>query len=144
ETVAALDGAGYRIAGTKLFVPDAHVADLILVVARTGKKAPPEDLSLFAVETPSRSVRVTQTPTLDATRRLAEVVLDQVRVGAEDRIGSVGGAWPILERVLERAKVGLAAEMCGGAERALEIAVEYAKVRTQFERPIGSFQAVQH
>lgn len=144
ETVATLDGAGYRIAGTKLFVPDAHVADLLLVVARTGKKSGTDDLSLFAVEVPSRSVRVSVTPTLDPTRRLAEVVLDQVRVGAEHRIGPIGGAWPILERVLDRAKVGLAAEMCGGAERALEITVEYAKVRTQFERPIGSFQAVQH
>ena len=144
ETVATIDGAGYRIAGTKLFVPDAHVADLLLVVARTTKKGGPEDLSLFAVEVPSRSVRVSLTPTLDPTRRWAEVVLDQARVGAEERIGPAGGAWPILSRVLDRAKVGLAAEMCGGAERALEIAVEYAKVRTQFDRPIGSFQAVQH
>lgn len=144
ETVATLDGAGYRIAGTKLFVPDAHVADLLLVVARTGKKGGTDDLSLFAVEVPSRSVRVSLTPSLDPTRRLAEVVLDQARVGAEHRIGEIGGAWPILERVLDRAKVGLAAEMCGGAERALEITVEYAKVRTQFGRAIGSFQAVQH
>src|SRR5690606_20715524 len=76
-TTAGLDAAGYRLAGEKRFVPDAHVADLILVVARTGKKPPPEDLTLFAVEVPSRSVQVSLQPTLDQTRRLCQVKLDQ-------------------------------------------------------------------
>ena len=144
ELKASVDGAGYRLAGTKLFVPDAHTADLILVAARTGKKGGAEDLTLFAIEVPNRSVKVTQLKTMDQTRRLCEVVLDQVRVGPEHVIGTVGGAGALLQRVTDRAKVGLCAEMCGGAERVLEMSVEYAKVRVQFDKPIGSFQAIQH
>jgi len=72
------------------------------------------------------------------------VKLENVCVGPEALIGARGGGFPILKRVTDRAKVALCAEMCGGAERVLEMSVEYAKVRVQFDRPIGSFQAIQH
>jgi alkylation response protein AidB-like acyl-CoA dehydrogenase len=144
ELEAKADAGGYRLTGTKLFVPDAHVADLILVAARTGKGKAEEGISLFAVEVPKDGVTVTTLKTMDETRKLCEVVFDKVRVGPESLVGRAGEAWPILKRVLDRAKVALCAEMCGGAERVLEMSVEYAKVRVQFDRPIGSFQAIQH
>ena len=144
ETTAKADAGGYLLEGTKLFVPDAHVADLVIVPARKEGSSGEAGISLFAVETPKDGVTVTALATLDQTRKLCEVRLDNVRVGPESLIGSLGGGWKLLERVLDRAKVALSAEMCGGAERVLDMSVEYAKVRVQFDRPIGSFQAIQH
>ncbi|MGH7860229.1 MAG: acyl-CoA dehydrogenase family protein, partial [Candidatus Binatia bacterium] len=144
ELEAKSDAGGFLLTGTKLFVPDAHTVDLILVAARTDKAKGAEGLSLFAVEVPKGGVTITPLKTMDQTRKLCEVAFDKVRVGPEELIGGRGQAWPILSRVIDRAKVGLCAEMCGGAERVLEMSVEYAKVRVQFDRPIGSFQAIQH
>ena len=141
---ARSDAGGYLLSGTKLFVPDAHTADLILVAARTDKGKGEEGLSLFAVEVPKHGVTITPLKTMDQTRKLCEVVFDNVRVGPEELVGERGKGWATVERVLDRAKVALCAEMCGGAERVLEMSVEYAKVRVQFDRPIGSFQAIQH
>jgi alkylation response protein AidB-like acyl-CoA dehydrogenase len=82
--------------------------------------------------------------TMDQTRKLCEVRFDNVAVGAGDILGEAGNGSPLLDRLIDRAKVALCAEMCGGAQRVLEMSVEYAKVREQFGRPIGSFQAIQH
>jgi alkylation response protein AidB-like acyl-CoA dehydrogenase len=144
ETTAAADSGGYRISGTKLFVPDAHVADVIVVAARTDRGTGEEGISLFAVEVPKEGVSIVPLQTMDQTRKLCEVGLGQVRVGPEALLGARGQGWPIVKRIFDRAKVGLCAEMCGGAERVLEMSVEYAKVRVQFDKPIGSFQAIQH
>jgi alkylation response protein AidB-like acyl-CoA dehydrogenase len=144
EATATGDSGGYLLAGTKLFVPDAHVADLVIVAARKEGTKGAEGISLFAVETPKEGVTVTTLATMDQTRKLCEVKLDNVRVGPEALVGNAGDGWKTLERVTDRAKVALCAEMCGGAERVLEMCVEYAKVRVQFDRPIGSFQAIQH
>jgi alkylation response protein AidB-like acyl-CoA dehydrogenase len=141
---ATADAGGFRLNGTKLFVPDAHVADLIVVATRTDTSKGTEGISLFAVDVPKEGVSVTLLETMDPTRKLCEVKLDQVRVGPDALVGARGGGWAILERVTDRAKVALCAEMCGGAERVLEMSVEYAKVRVQFDRPIGTFQAIQH
>ncbi len=144
EATAVADSGGFLLNGTKLFVPDAHVADLIVVAVRTEKGKGEEGISLFAVDVPKEGVTITQLKTMDQTRKLCEVKLEKVRVGPEALIGARGGGFPILKRVTDRAKVALCAEMCGGAERVLEMSVEYAKVRVQFDRPIGSFQAIQH
>jgi alkylation response protein AidB-like acyl-CoA dehydrogenase len=144
EATAVADSGGYLLSGVKLFVPDAHVADLVIVATRTERSPGEEGISLFAIDVPKGGVTVTPLKTLDQTRKLCEVKLDQVRVGPEALIGPRGGGWPILKRVTDRAKVALCAEMCGGAERVLEMSVEYAKLRVQFDRPIGSFQAIQH
>jgi len=144
EAMATADSSGYLLQGTKLFVPDAHLADLILVAVRTERGQGEDGISLFAVETPKEGVTVTQLATMDQTRRLCEVKLDRVRVGKDALVGAAGAGWAILQRITDRAKVALCAEMCGGAERVLEMSVEYAKVRVQFDRPIGSFQAIQH
>jgi alkylation response protein AidB-like acyl-CoA dehydrogenase len=135
--------AGYTLSGTKLFVPDAHNADLLVVPARTKRKGP-DGITLLLVDAKQKGVKTTLLKTMDQTRKLCEVTFDNVKVGADAVLGDVGQGWPLLERVIDSAKVALCAEMCGGAQRVLEMSVEYAKIREQFGRPIGSFQAIQH
>ncbi|ONH24208.1 acyl-CoA dehydrogenase family protein [Pseudofrankia asymbiotica] len=129
-------GDGWTITGTKHYVLDGHTADLLLVAARTGA-----GVSLFAV--PGAAAGLTRTPllTLDQTRRLARVELAATPASL---VGEDGAGWPVLEHVLDLAAVALAAEQAGGAQVALDMAVQYAKDRVQFGRPIGSFQAVKH
>ncbi|WP_405624866.1 acyl-CoA/acyl-ACP dehydrogenase [Streptomyces sp. NBC_00016] len=130
------DGGAWRVSGTKMFVIDGHSADLLLVVARTDTGP-----GLFAVDGSATGVTRTRLETLDPTRRLARVDL----AGAVAlRIGPDGDATGYLRTVLDLAAVALAAEQVGGAQACLDAAVEYAKVRVQFGRPIGSFQAIKH
>jgi alkylation response protein AidB-like acyl-CoA dehydrogenase len=126
----------WQLDGRKSFVLDGHTANLILVVARTG-----DALSLFAVAAEASGLTRTALPTLDQTRKLAR--LDFAAVPAT-LIGSVGDGQAVLSRTLDVAAIAQAAEQLGGAQRALDMAVEYAKVRHQFGRPIGSFQAIKH
>jgi alkylation response protein AidB-like acyl-CoA dehydrogenase len=144
EAVATRQGDNYVLEGTKLFVPDAHVADLILVAARTsGDTDPEKGISLFLVPSRTSGLSVTQLSTI-ASDRQCEVVLNQVSVPASSLLGEVDQGWPILQRALERATAGKCIEMLGGAAAVVDMTVEYVKGRTQFGRPIGSFQAVQH
>ncbi len=129
-------GAGWALDGHKTFVPDGHVARLVLAVARTR-----EGLSLFAVDGDAEGLTRWPLPTLDQTRKLARLELS----GTPARlVGAEGEAWPGLSRTLDLAAIALAAEQVGGAQRCLDMSVEYAKVRYQFGRPIGSFQAIKH
>jgi alkylation response protein AidB-like acyl-CoA dehydrogenase len=138
-------GGKYMLSGTKLFVLDAHVADVIVVVARTREsKRPEEGLSLFLVPKGARGLTVKLLPTMDQTRKLCEVKFGDVVVGAEALLGPRDGAWAPLARVLDRATVALCAEMCGGAQRVLDMTTEYAKIRVAFGKPIGSYQGVKH
>ncbi len=129
---AGLGEAGGRLAGTALFVPDAPGAEAYLV---------PVGDDLWLVPTDAAGLEVRALPTLDASRRLAELRLLQVR---GERVGAPGGAGPALERALDVARVILAADALGCSDRALELAVAYAQERRQFDRPIASFQAVKH
>jgi len=143
STRAVPDGNGYRVSGVKLFVPDAHNADWLVTAVRTGAEG--DDgitLLLVAREQPGVTVRLLQT--MDQTRKLCEVRFDDVAVAGDQVLGPAGQAWPLIESVADRARTALCAEMCGGAQKVLDISVEYAKVREQFGRPIGSFQAIQH
>jgi alkylation response protein AidB-like acyl-CoA dehydrogenase len=138
---ATRDGDGWRLDGRKSFVLDGHTAGLILVVARTG-----DELSLFAVPADpalANSAGLTRSalPTLDQTRKLAR--LDFAAVPAQ-LVGSPGDGAAVLGRTLDVAAIAQAAEQLGGAQRALNMAVDYLKVRHQFGRPIGSFQALKH
>ncbi len=135
-TSAAPDG-GWILDGHKSFVPDGHTADLILVVAATGS-----GLSLFGVQAGAAGLKRRALPTLDQTRRLAR--LEFRSVSAARLIGAPGEAGAVLARTLDVAAIALAAEQLGGAQRALDMAVGYAKTRHQFGRPIGSFQAIKH
>ncbi|MBO0834246.1 MAG: acyl-CoA/acyl-ACP dehydrogenase [Actinobacteria bacterium] len=130
------EGDEWRLDGRKSFVLDGHTAGLILVVARTG-----ETLSLFAVPATASGLTRTPLPTLDQTRKLAR--LDFAAVPAT-LIGAHGEGAAVLGRTLDVAAIAQAAEQLGGAQRALDMAVEYLKVRHQFGRPIGSFQALKH
>jgi alkylation response protein AidB-like acyl-CoA dehydrogenase len=117
-------------------VIDGHTATLLIVAARSAA-----GVSLYAVDATGAGVTRTALSTMDQTRKQAKVVLD----GAQGKlIGTDGGGWATLNTVLDLAAVGLAAEQVGGAQFVLEMAVQYAKDRVQFGRPIGSFQAIKH
>ncbi len=138
-------GGRFTLSGTKLFVPDAHTADAIVVAARTGGGAgADEGVSLFLVPKDTPGLTVKLLPTMDQTRKLCEVTLEGVALGRDALLGEAGRGWAPLARVLDRATVGLCAEMCGGAQRVLDMTVEYAKIRHAFGRPIGSYQGVKH
>jgi alkylation response protein AidB-like acyl-CoA dehydrogenase len=139
------DGRQFTLSGTKLFVPDAHTADALVTVARTGKGAgPDEGISLVLVPKNTPGLEVTLLPTMDQTRKLCEVKLSGVTVPREAALGEPGRGWGPLMRVVERATVGLCAEMCGGAQRVLDMTAEYAKIRVAFGKPIGAYQGVKH
>ncbi len=140
---AAEKGGTFTLSGTKLFVPDAHTADAVVVAARTGKSGA-EGISLFLVPKGAKGLSVTLLPTMDQTRKLCEVTLKDVAVGGDAVLGATGSGWKALSRVLDRATVALCAEMCGGAQKVLDMTVEYAKIRQAFGRPIGSYQGVKH
>lgn len=137
-TTARRHAGEWLLDGVESYVLDGHTADLILVFAHTGSS-----LSVFAVaaEDDPAGLRRTAVPTMDQTRPQAEVVFETVPARL---IGAEGAADRILARVTDAAAVLLAAEQLGGATRALELAVEYARVRSQYGRVIGSFQAVKH
>ena len=145
ETGIALEarpeGDGFRLEGTKSFVLDGHTADHVVVAARRPGSTGTEGISLLVVEGDAEGLEHTLLPTLDATRRLARLDFHGVRATL---LGEEGAAYPGLRRTLDEGAVCLAAEMAGGARRCLESAVEYARNRVQFGRPIGSFQAVKH
>ncbi|HEV8439144.1 MAG TPA: acyl-CoA dehydrogenase [Methylomirabilota bacterium] len=142
---ATAAGGRYALSGTKLFVADAHIADAVVVAARTGGGASAEaGVSLFLVPRGTPGLTVTLLPTMDQTRKLCEVTLANVMVGADALVGAAGAGWAPLERVLQKAAVMLCAEMCGGAQKVLDMTVEYAKIRQAFGRPIGSYQGVKH
>jgi len=144
-TAAKASGGGFTLSGTKLFVPDAHVAQALVVVARTreGGKAE-EGISLFLVPAGTKGLSVKLLPTMDQTRKLCEVKLDDVAVPSSALLGPKDGGWAPLARVIDRATVALCAEMCGGAQKVLDMTTEYAKIRIAFGKPIGSYQGVKH
>jgi alkylation response protein AidB-like acyl-CoA dehydrogenase len=134
---------GWQLEGVKTFVPDAGVADFIVVAARTRSEGE-EGVTLFLVESGTKGVEVRPLETLDQTRRWYEVRLDGVELGADSVMGAPDKAWPQLRRALEWATAALCAEMVGGVQKVLETSTEYAKTRHQFGKPIGIYQAVSH
>jgi alkylation response protein AidB-like acyl-CoA dehydrogenase len=136
---------GSAISGTKMFVPDAHLADVLVVAARTRDGSTMEDgVSLFLVPKDMPGLSVRRLPSIDETRKLCEVTLANVAVPGSALLGELHGGWAPLQQVIDRAAVALSAEMCGAAQRVLEMTVEYAKLRVAFGKPIGSYQGVKH
>ena len=135
-TPAVKAGDGWKISGTKMFVLDGHTADLIIVAARTGA-----GVSLFSVAGDAAGLTRTALATMDQTRKQARLEFADTPARL---IGTEGAGWTVLSTVLDLAAVALAAEQVGGAQKCLDMAVDYAKVRVQFGRPIGSFQAIKH
>ena len=144
KTKAIARNGEYVIKGTKLFVLNANVADYILCVARTKETKDPEDgITVFLVDARSPGLTCTLLKTL-ARDKQCEVVLDNVTVSEKSVVGKRDEGWPMVKDILQKAAVAKCAEMVGGAQAALDMAVNYAKERVQFGRPIGSFQAIQH
>ena len=129
-------GDSWTLNGTKMFVLDGHTANLIIVAARTGK-----GVSLFTVAGDAAGLTRTALSTMDQTRKQAKLEFSNTPATL---LGAEAEGWNTLSTVLDLAAVGLAAEQVGGAQKVLEMAVDYAKVRVQFGRPIGSFQAIKH
>jgi alkylation response protein AidB-like acyl-CoA dehydrogenase len=138
---AASHGDGFRLDGCKLFVPFAQVADPLIVVARTGEA--PTQLSLFLVPAASAGLSLVPLQTMAGDKQF-EVVCEGVELAATALLGPLHGGWGALQAITPAATVLQAAELVGLADAALEIAVEYAKMRVAFGRAIGSFQAIQH
>ena len=139
RTRAEKSATGWTLSGTKRFVPWAHVADVLLVPART-----PDGLTLFLVDPAAAGLTLEPAQVMDGTTRLVTVTLDATPVGGDAVLGAPGQADALLAGLLRRGAVGAAAEMLGAARRCLDMAVGYAKVREQFGQPIGSFQAIRH
>jgi len=138
EAGASPDNSDYIINGTKLFVPDAHIARHLLCVVRTG-----DGITLLLTDAGSPGIRCTLLKTL-ASDRQCEVIFDKVRVPQQNTLGKRGEGWALVEGTLRQAAVAECALMLGGAQRVLEMTVDYVKERVQYDRPIGSFQVIQH
>ena len=140
---AEVSGGAYVLNGTKLFVPDANIADRILVVARTSNSGAPEDgLSLLAVD---RTATGVSTRVMDGWigPKACEVTFENVEVGANDLLGEPGGAWGAVEYAMDRATAVLCAFMAGGTQAVYDMTREYSQTRIAFGVPIGTFQRVQ-
>ena len=138
------EGEGFVVSGEKTFVLDGHSADKLIVVTRyAGAERDSAGLTLLLVDREAEGVSVQRTLMADS-RNAANIRFDNVQVAADALIGEAGKAWPVLEQVLDRGRVAMAAEMMGLALEAFERTVAYLKEREQFGAPIGSFQALQH
>jgi len=147
---------GYELSGIKMFVPDADVANTIIVAANlpvaaavaprksSRRSAPAGRVSLFLVDRNTPGVSIRRLDMIDRTRRMYEVRLRRATVPTRSRLGAEGAGWPVIERLFDAGAIALAADSLGGAERALEMSIAYAREREQFGRPIGSFQAIKH
>ena len=138
---AKRDGDDFILNGTKLFVYDAQIADLLIVAARTSKSD--DGITLFLVSTDSPGVSASVLNTISGDNQ-CEVAFKDVRVPPIAVLGEIDKGWPIVERSLSRAAAAKCVETLGSADAVLDMTLDYAKQRVQFGRPIGTFQAVQH
>src|SRR5438067_7785261 len=123
-------GSGFALSGTKMFVPDAHLVDVLVIAARSRDGSTMEDgVSLFLVPRDAAGLDIRLLPAIDETRKLCEVRLENVGVPGSALLGELHQGWPALSRVIDRAAVALSAEICGAAQRVLDTTVEYAKLR---------------
>jgi alkylation response protein AidB-like acyl-CoA dehydrogenase len=138
---AAAAGDAYALNGVKSYVLDGHIADLLIVAARVDANTSREGLALFTLAADTSGVTRRPLKPMDPTRKLAQIDFQGARA---DLLGTVEDGAKALTRTLDQAAIALANEMVGGAQKLLESAVSYAKLRVQFGRPIGSFQAIKH
>jgi alkylation response protein AidB-like acyl-CoA dehydrogenase len=138
------NGGDFTINGTKLFVPYAGTADLLLCAARTAQAGTAaEGVTLFLLDGSLSGINLVPLKTMGGDR-LYEVDFREARVSRSRVVGDLNRGWPLIESVLAKAAVALSAEMIGGAQAVMEMALRYARERIQFGRPIGSFQSIQH
>ena len=143
NTTALKKGEDYIINGRKLFVNDAHVSDYILCAARTGNSSNPENgITLFLVKSNSPGVKIELMKNVTLEKTCA-ITFEDVIVSEKRIIGQLDNGWSIVNDTIKKAALVKSAEMVGGAQGTMDLALQYAKERFQFERAIGSFQAVQ-
>ncbi|MGQ9572798.1 MAG: acyl-CoA dehydrogenase family protein [Dehalococcoidia bacterium] len=141
---AKAEGDSFVLNGIKLFVPDAHVSDYMVVAARTKESKNPEDgITLFLVDSKSPGIEFTLLKTIAADKQ-CEVAFNDVRVPKANVLGELDKGWPIIQSVKNKAAVAACAYLVGLSQMDFDISLDYAKERIQFGRPIGSFQAIQH
>ena len=138
---AVKDGDGFLLSGTKMHVTFARAADRLVVLARVGDGE--NDIDLFLVDPQAKGVTLSQLHNL-GSQSVYRIDFEKVRVAATDRIGAAGTGWATWQDVMLDGCILAAAQAAGGARRALEMTVEYAKTRTQFGKPLGAFQAISH
>jgi alkylation response protein AidB-like acyl-CoA dehydrogenase len=142
--IAARAGNSFKLNGAKTFVIDGHVANLLIVAARTsGNSGDTKGISLFLVDAKSPGVRIERTPAVDS-HNAARITFDDVNVSADSVLGNIDEGWKVLEGVLNVGRAAVAAEMVGASEEAFARTVAYLKERKQFGKAIGEFQALQH
>jgi alkylation response protein AidB-like acyl-CoA dehydrogenase len=135
---------GFAIQGTKLFVPDAHVSDYLVCVARTKEaENPQEGITLFLVDIKSQGLDYKLLNTIAGDKQ-CEVTFDNVRVSKDSILGEIDKGWPYVEKILAKAAVARCAEMVGSAQQVLDMTLDYAKERMAFGHAIGAFQSIQH
>jgi alkylation response protein AidB-like acyl-CoA dehydrogenase len=137
-------GDQFVLNGCWRYVPDGHSADLLVIAAREPGSEGESGISLFVVAADAAGIQREWLPTMDQTRKQAQLRLDGVLVDAMDMLGEAGEAWPQLEKVIDLARVAVAAEQVGGAQQALDATLAYIGERVQFGRSIASYQAVKH
>jgi alkylation response protein AidB-like acyl-CoA dehydrogenase len=141
---ATAEGGNYVINGTKLFVHDACAANYFLVAARTKKsRNAANGVTLFLVDAKSPGITYNVLRTTAGDNRQCEVIFDRVKVPSKNIVGKLNGGWGALEKILDIGAVLLSAQMVGSAEKAVELAVDHAKTRVQFDMPIGIHNWVQ-
>jgi alkylation response protein AidB-like acyl-CoA dehydrogenase len=143
QLTALRQGDSFTLSGEKRFVPFAHVADLILVAARTSADRT-DGTTVFVVPADAAGLSQVANVEMDRTNPTSTVTFSQVKVPPDAVIGEVNRGWNLLGPVRQRAAVAASAEMLGAARRCMDMSVEYAKVRQQFGQPIGMFQAIKH
>lgn len=144
EVTTTAQEDNYLLNGVYRYVPDGHTAGLLIVAARDHGSAGEEGISLFALDPNTPGVSRAWLPTMDETRKQAEITLDNVIIAKEHLMGAQSTAWPQLNKIIQLATIATAAEQTGGAQQTLDLTVEYTKERVQFGRPVAGFQAVKH
>ncbi|MQF70286.1 acyl-CoA dehydrogenase [SAR202 cluster bacterium AD-804-J14_MRT_500m] len=144
QVSACIDGEELVIEGTKLFVPDAKVADYIIVAARAcTDNIPQEDITLAIVPNGAKGLNIRKHESLGLDKQY-EVTFEGVRIPSSSVVGEIGKGWPILDRALQRAAAAKCIEMVGGSDAVLDMTLDFLKQRVQFGRPVATFQGVQH
>ena len=144
EATCEPSGDGYLINGGYRFVPDGHTADILVVAARLPGSEGEQGISLFVLPADTAGISRQWLPTMDQTRKQAQLVFDQVHVPSSALMGEAGNAWPQLSKIIDLAAVAIAADQVGGAQQSLDITLAYLQERVQFGRVIASYQAVKH
>jgi alkylation response protein AidB-like acyl-CoA dehydrogenase len=144
KTTVVSKGDNFVLNGTYRYVPDGHTAQLLVVAARAEGSEGEEGISLFTIPANTLGIKRTWLPTMDETRKQAEIVLDNVVLNKDHLMGEQSNAWPQLNKIIQLAAIATAAEQTGGSQQTLDLTVAYTKERVQFGRPVAGFQAVKH